>query len=395
MSSIDMRRFRTVPLSMQREGEVYVVGRVATADFYQIPDLGVSILTMLKSGETKSGIKSRLPAEQAHTVDVDSFVDELHLLGLIYPEDGEPRSGAEATTTGRQSFGIGRKVARVLLSAPLVAVYAGLSVFALFAMIHDPRLRLNPNAFYIEKDRTAFFILVTLLSFVLAILHESGHMIAAARRGIPSRFGIGTRLWTIVAEVDITGIFALPKSQRYFPMLAGMLVDIICIALLTIILQILLGCDASRFTVRVVQAIALSNALGLIWQFNIFVKTDIYYLICNHFSYSDLDRDARRYISGILNHLTLGRLGAPAPSRNFRRITIVRLFSSVWLFGRALSLATLFCVFLPTMWRYFESVVEMLQDSSASVWQAVDTGSYLCLVLTMFGAGTYMWLKQR
>ena len=61
------------------------------------------------------------------------------------------------------------------------------------------------------------------LSLLQVVLHETAHMLAAARHGIKPKYGIGNRLWTIVAEPDLTGILTLPKSQRYFPMLAGLL----------------------------------------------------------------------------------------------------------------------------------------------------------------------------
>jgi hypothetical protein len=226
-------------------------------------------------------------------------------------------------------------------------------------------------------------------------MHELGHMLAAARQGIKSKYGIGNRLWNIVAESDLTGILTLPKSQRYLPMLAGLLVDILSVSLLTILLRTLLQHDAGAFTIQVVQVLVLETVIAMAWQFNVFVKTDIYFVLCNYFSHPDLDRDARVYLRHVLYRATFGCFGREAPAGIFTNLNVLRVFSLVWVFGRVLSLLILFGVFLPTMWQYLESAVKMLNGPPASVWMACDTILYVAIVLTMLGAGMYMWLKHR
>ncbi len=380
---------------MQKEGSVHVVGNLATNDFYQIPDVGARILAMLGSGETKDGIRSRLAREQTEPVDVESFIDDLHGLGLVFPEDEEPPNAPGRIGTRDGTLRISRRVARTIVSWPLMTACTALVIYAAAQMVLDPRQRINLSAFYFEQNRTILFVLVTVASLLLALLHEFGHVIAAARQGIPATLGVGTRMWNIVAEAEITGVLALSKSQRYFPMLAGMLVDVLCISLLTIFLRLLLNHGAGSFTRQLVQAAILSRALGVLWQFNIFVKTDIYYLLCTHFSYPDLDADARAYMGRVLHRATSGLFGTPGASRTFGSRPAVVLFSLIWILGRTFSLGVLLCVFLPTMWRYGQSAFGMLEESPASMWQAFDLGIYLCLTLTMVGTGMYMWLRQK
>jgi hypothetical protein len=225
-------------------------------------------------------------------------------------------------------------------------------------------------------------------------MHELGHMLAAARQGIKSKYGFGNRLWDIVAESDLTGILTLPKSQRYLPMLAGLLVDILCTSLLTILLDILLRNGAGPFPIQVVQVLVVEIVLGMAWQFNIFVKTDIYFVLCNYFSYPDLDRDARIYLRDVLFRVSLGRFGRKAPASISSQLIVLRVFSLIWLFGRLLALSVLFGVFMPTIWQYIESAIEMAKGPPTSAWMALDTILYVAIVLTIFGTGMYMWLKQ-
>ena len=277
----------------------------------------------------------------------------------------------------------------------MLCCYFLIVAYALGCAIADPRLRVNPNAFYTDTNRTALLLLILVLSFIEVSLHESGHMLAAARHGVRSRYGIGNRLWMVVAESDLTGILALPKRQRYFPMLAGLLVDLLCAALLTLLLSVLLRGGAGSFAIQLVQAVILQIFIGVTWQFNIFVKTDVYFMLCNYFSYPDLDRDARHYLRGLLYRGTLGRLGDLPAVAQPRGLHVLRVFAAIWLFGRIGSLVILFGVFLPTMARYVLSAVHLLQGPPAAFWMACDTIAYVAIMLSMLSTGMYLWLTQK
>ena len=194
---------------------------------------------------------------------------------------------------------------------------------------------------------------------------------------------------------DLTGILALPKAQRYFPMLAGLLVDLLSAALLTLMLQALLRGGAGGFKIQLVQAVILQIFIGVTWQFNIFVKTDIYFVLCNYFSYPDLDRDARHYLRGLLYRATRGRFGEPFAGAQPRGLFGLRVFAAIWLFGRIGSLVILFGVFLPTMAQYIQSALHLLRGPPAAFWMACDTIAYVAIMLTMLSAGMYLWLTQK
>ncbi len=398
MSTSSAQRYYVIPLSVQSEEDAYLVGNVDMGDFYQIPEPGLVILNMLRSGDTASTIKSRLAANDGEVIDVDEFIDQLTGIGFIHPEDQREKVQEQllaATRDTRRTFNVDPRVAKAIFSAPASLFYLSIVLYAAIGAIRNPELRINFNAFYIETNRTALLLLVLGFSIAQVAMHESGHMLAAARHGIRSKYGIGNRLWTIVAESDLTGILTLPKAQRYFPMLAGPLVDVLCIALLTILIQVMLQHGAHAFAIQLVQAFILEIVIGIIWQFNIFVKTDIYFVLCNYFGQPDLDRDARGYLRNFIYRATLRRFGSKAPAGSFKNLPVIRTFSAIWLGGRLMSLFVLFCVFLPTMARYIESVLQLLSGPPASAWKACDTIIYVSITLSMLGAGMHMWLKQR
>jgi len=397
MSMTDLQRYFVIPLSVQREGDLYLVGSADMGDFYQFPDQGVKILDMLRSGDSVTAISSRLAAI-GESVDVEGFVAQLADIGFVYPEDQKhifAKNNEVSAKNLRRVFSVDIRIARALFSEPAVACYISVVLYAFFCAVNVPETRVNWLAFYTERNRTALLLCVLALSLIHVALHELGHMLAAARYGIKSRYGLSNRLWNIVAESDITGILSLPKSQRYLPMLAGLLVDTLCVSLLTIATKILLQNGASHFLIQVVQALILEIIIGMTWQFNIFVRTDLYYVLCNYLNHPDLDKDARIYLRNVFFQLTFGRFGSAAAPVDRQNLNVLRAFSLIWLFGRILSLMTLFGIFLPTMGKYVVSAFSLLSGPSESVWLAVDTLVYVLITLTMLSIGMYMWVKER
>lgn len=397
MSTLSSERYFVIPLSVQKDGDDYLVGNAEMGDFYQFPEQGVRILDMLKLGFAAPTIQSRLQEDYHETVDVDGFVEQLTSIGFIHPEDQTQNVQARLEATAqdtRRTFNVDPRIARAIFSPPVLLVYLVVVLYAVVSSINEPALRINFNAFYIETWRTPFLVLVLALALVHVTLHELGHMLAAATHGIKSKYGIGNRLWMIVAESDLTGILTLPRSKRYFPMLAGLMVDLFWASLLTILIKVLRGQDANPFAIQLVQALVLDIAISMRWQFDIFVKTDIYFVICNYFRHPDLDRDARAYLHHLLYRMTFGRYGAQAPG-NLQNLNAVRVFSGIWLFGRVLSVLVLFGVFLPTMAQYLISAGQLLIGPPTSIWIVLDTCAYVTIMLSMIGPGMYMWIKQR
>lgn len=396
--SADEPLYLAVPLSIQKEGDVYVVGNADTGEFYQVPEQGVQILNMLKSGDAVARIKTQFGEGSAYNLDVDTFIRQMTDIGFLYRSDSRshtPKPNDMGRPNSQRIFDVHPRVAKAIFSFPAMIAYLAIILFAISEVIAKPALRPNTDALYTEQNRTLLLVIILGLSSVQTVLHELGHMLAAARQGIKSRYGLGNRLWTIVAESDLTGILSLPKAQRYLPMLAGLLVDILSLALLTLLLDAMFWYGVAPFAVQVIQIMVLETLLAMAWQFNVFVKTDIYFVLCTYFSYPDLDRDARAYLGRILYKASFGWRGLPARPARPEHLPVLRLFAAIWLLGRILSVFILVAVFLPTMWQYGRSAVRTLNGSSESLWAACDTILYVSILLTMLGVGMYMWLTNR
>lgn len=397
MKSDDTRYF-VIPLSIQPEGEDFLIGSAEMEDYYQIPLAGHRVVTMLQAGKTPAEIKAILAAEGGEMVDVDDFVAMLLEIGFLYPA-AEAHRHVERLATREEDkrilFSADPKLARAIFSLPVLAGYLALLGAAAWLAISDPALRIDRFAFFIERDLALTLVLLLLLSSAAVALHELGHMLAAARYGISSRLGIGNRLWNIVAEADLSGIWALPRRQRYLPLLAGMMVDLLLISVVTLTIAALRREGVSGFPIFLLHALMLQIFVTIVWQFNLFLRTDIYYVLSNYLGYPNLDADARVYLRDHLHRLSGGRLGTRAEAPTYKSVRVLRVFTVLWVTGRVAALSVLLLVFLPTLARYAVKTWEAYRDPAASMYTVYDFGIFALLSAIIFAGGVYMWLRRR
>ena len=387
-----------IPLSVQPDGDDFLIGNVELEDFYQIPRQGRDIIDMLRRQLTPAAIKSALAENGETSIDVDDFISVLREIGFIYliaDKQGHQERIKAVPADKRILFKANVKIAKAIFSPAAFVGYLGIVGYALYCSVLDPTLRINWSAFYIERNFAATLVLLLILSSITVALHELGHMLAAARYGISSKLGISNRLWNIVAEADLSGVMSLPKRQRYLPLLAGMMVDTLVISLLTLLIRELQNNGVDGFPIMLIQALILQVIVTILWQFNFFLKTDVYYLLSNYFSYPDIDTDARIYLGNLIYYFSNKKIGRLSNKEKFKNLRFVRLFSILWVIGRISSLLFLTFIFIPTLYRYAKKSYQIFQDPNASIGTAYDLAIFVAISIIILLIGLYMWLKGR
>ncbi|ALN92803.1 PqqD family protein [Lysobacter gummosus] len=399
MPKHDEQTYFVIPLSVQPEGDGYYIGNAELNEFYEFPEDGLRIIQMLRKGDSAEQIKAALAAQSDETLDVDDFIEQLVEIGFIHRQQDQHRYDeqlAESTAGDKRlSFKGNLALARALFSPLSLAIYLGVIGYAALSAYQDPRLRLNLQAFYLEQHLTLTLVTLLVLYFLATMLHELGHMMAAARYGVHSRLGIGNRLWDLVAEADLTGILSLPRSQRYLPLMAGMMVDVLNIALLTLAIGWLIDHSGNAFLIQLLQALILQLLITISWQFNIFLRTDMYYVVCNFFGNPDLDRQARIYLRDRMHRISFGRFGEAAEAIDHRNIGVLRAFSLLWVIGRISALIFLAFVLIPTLSRYVRKAYDSFASPQATQATAMDAAGFAAISVALFAGGMYLWLRRR
>jgi hypothetical protein len=267
-------------LSFVPEGEDVVVGRVDTGSYAVLPADGAELLKRLFDGQSPDAAASWYEDFYGEAVDMSDFLDTMAELGFLRAENQQV---VEVTPPRWQWLG------RALFSKVAFAGYAVLGLaWLLFAL---PHADIRPSAAQIFFVRSV--IVVQLVVFFgqlpFIALHESFHVLAGQRAGLASKLGISNRLTYVVFETQSNGLLSLPRRQRYLPFLAGMLFDLIALATLDLTAQFSRHPDGalSGFG-RLCLACSFAVFTRIAWQFLLYLRTDLYYVLATALNCHDL-----------------------------------------------------------------------------------------------------------
>ncbi len=395
---------RVFPFSRQKEGEEIVIGRPDTAVFLALPPDGVELLDHLAAGRTVGEAQQLYQEQHGELPDVEEFLLLLEQKGFVHPEE-EVGASAEAATVSTPApavvryhlAGFPEPVARFLFGRPALLAYAAIILLAIGLMVADPSLLPRPEVLFFQERMTVMRVILMAAGVVVLLQHEMAHLIAARAEGVPSRLGIGHRLWVLVAETDMTGIWGIPRQRRYLPLLAGPLSDALSAALLTLV-----GFAQARDWVhlsppifQLVQAILLTYLLQLFWQCYFFLKTDLYYVASTFFKCKNLMADTEEYLR---NWAARYFKWLPVTDQSHIPIAerrVIRWYAWVWVLGRLGAMAVLFGVILPVLWLYTVRFYSILsQGFSANPSAFADVLLLSSIVLAQRGAGIWLWLRS-
>jgi hypothetical protein len=363
------------PFSRQAEGDEVVIGRADTGVFLALPPDAVEILDTLAAGETVGRAQEIYRQKYGMVPEVQELLEFLETKGFVRPGGGgaEPAAaagqGVAANVPQQQKYhftNIPQSLAQALFGPAALVVATLLVVLAAVAVYLEPELAPERSAMIFHHDRTVMMLCLVLLGYTTVFFHEMGHLLAARARGVSSRLGISRRMWVLVAETDMTGLWSVPKRQRYLPMLAGPLVDVTSAATMLLVLF-----AAERHWIslwvpiaEVLRAMTFLYLMRLLWQCFFFVRTDFYYVIASFFGCKSLMQDTEMFIQNQLRRLLAP--GRPLVDQSHlppAELRVVRAYSWVWLLGRLLALSALIFFTIPVMYRY-----------SVIAWKAVAVG---------------------
>lgn len=351
----------------QPDGEDVIIGRIETGVFLAVPSEAVEVLDYLAQGKTIGEVSELYQQKYGEIPDLDDFLGVLETKGIVrqsVPDD--EAKGIAAKRIGAKAQGprvryhfsnLPHSVARRLFSRPILICCTATIILATGALIYDPSLAPKRGDLYFPDRRVLTWTILVAASYLTIFIHELGHLIAARALGVNSRMGISNRLWYLVAETDLTGLWAVPKRQRYLPMVAGALIDLLSASLLLLLLfarnkQWLMLPDLG---VRVARGMMFFYLMRIVWQFFLFVRTDFYYVIASLFNCRNLLKDTEGYLrnqlAGIFKFIRpVDQSSIPLSERR-----IIRAYSILWIAGRIFAFFMLAIVTIPLAIMYLRN----------------------------------------
>jgi hypothetical protein len=239
---------------------------------------------------------------------------------------------------------------------------------ALLSAHHD--LLPRPGQVFFVRSLVIVQLAITAFQVPLIFLHEGAHVLAGRRLGLRATLGISNRLTNIVFESRMNSVLSVPRRQRYLPFLAGMICDVVVWAILDLTAQFTRAPDGSFSLIgRLALMLAFTTALRLAWQFQLYLRTDLYYVAATLLNCHDL-HDAS--ISMLRNRIWRV-LGKPARlvdeeqwSERERRIG--RWYGPVIAFGILVFLVIAVRSSVPILVQYVETVVARIASGRVDAY---------------------------
>jgi putative peptide zinc metalloprotease protein len=393
-----------LPFTQQREGEDIIIGRVETGVFLAVPPEAVEILDDLSKGKTIGAVTDSYNLKYGEIPDLEDLLTFLEAKGIVstiavenHSEDHPSPHKSPARRVHYHFSTFPASIAQRIFSKSTLLACLVLIVVSGCLCVKHPELLPRARDLYFPDERTISWIVLLIANYTTLFVHEFAHLVAARALGVNSRIGISHRLWYLVAETDLTGLWSVPKEKRYLPMLAGILVDItsLCSLLLVVYMNKFYWTLFPNHVVRVMRAMAFTYLMRLAWQCLLYVRTDLYYVIAAFFNCKSLMRDTETFLRNHLSSLLPRIRKVDQSSIPVAERKVIRAYAALWIAGRISAVALLCAVTIPIGILYIRSLANAFRTGfRAAPSNFVDAVLLAAYFMIPTLAGFVLWFRS-
>lgn len=381
-------------LRMRPDGAEWVIGRIDTGEFVSLPELGVMVLRLLGDGRTVDEVRRQLQATIDRDVDVAGFVVSMLEYGFVAALDGRLVAGPPAPRATLPRLRTAH--VRWIVSWPVAVGLTIVIAAAATALLRSPEAMPAPRDLLWSTRGGLVIAGNAIVAWSTILLHELAHLLTARAFGVPGRITLGTRLQFLAAQTDVSGIWAAPRWQRVTVYLSGMVTNVAIAA--AAILTSAATADGS-LPARLSAAVALISLLGLIPQFLMFMRTDLYFLLQDLAGCRNLYGDGSAYVRWWGTRLvrwstrSTNRPRDPSLLLPVRERRAVRCYAAFLLLGTAACLAVAATVALPfTLTLLTDAAGGLLGGDSVAA--RVDGLLTVTVIASFWGLWSTAWWRR-
>lgn len=284
------------PLTFVDEADGVVVGRSDTQSYAVLPDDGAALLRRLADGMARDDAARWYLTEFGESVDIGDFIETLRELGFVKEETEKGGEEPEPEKSPRplrfQRLGVWA------FSPPAWAAYTALVTACVTLLATEPRLRPHTANVFFSPSLVLVQLSLAAAQVPAVSWHEFFHVLAGRRLGLPTRLTMSRRLIYLVVETHLDALYGVPRRKRYLPFLAGMLADVLLFSALTVVAAV-----GPSWAGGIALAVAYTIVLRLVWQFYLFLRTDLYYVVTTLLGCTALHEATSAYVRGRLSRL--------------------------------------------------------------------------------------------
>jgi len=378
------------PLARREDGTEVVIGRSDSDVFVALPAIGAAAIELLEAGLPIGEVEQRIEETTGERIDVLDLAASLVECGLVARIDG--RAAASPPSIRPMLPWLRTEHVRWLLSRPvslaLDVALAATILAAITVAVHTRAPLLDYRSLLWSEHGSAVILTQAAIAWSLILIHETAHLVTARAAGAPGRMEFGTRLQFLVAQTNVTGIWAAPKRHRLAVYSAGMKSDAL-IAAVAVLVSAATEPGGLGYRVALVTAIVGMTALGL--QLLIFMRTDVYFIV------QDLTRSRNLYGDSTAFARYLAALAAarfrheadrpahPLAALEPRERGTVQRYAALLVAGTAVCLAFAAVVYLPyNIGLIGEALASVFSGSPAAVADGLVVSTVLGAVFTIW-----------
>lgn len=376
-------------LVFQTDGDEVTVGRRDIDSYGVFPAEGAELIRRLAAGATPREAADWYHATYGEQVDVLDFLLALDELGFVRAP-GEPAAGEVPWVRWQ---GLGRAA-----FSPLAALgYGVLLTWAVVAMVRSPDLAPNFHSLYFSNSAMALVIVLIVGQIPGLLLHEAFHALGGRRLGLRTSLSVSYRLYYVVFETSLDGLVTVPRKKRFLPILAGMLADLLWVAVLTLAADFFRTADGSLTTTgQVLLTVAYVTILRFGWQVYIYLRTDLYALVSVVTGCVDLDSTARKALRNRFDRLRGREARYDEASWHPADRSAAKWYMWLLLIGSTGMIVWLSLEVVPVIYHLFSMVLgRFAADSNATMAQLADSVAFMIVASVQFSVVVWVVLRER
>lgn len=377
-----------------------IVGSLASGRFVGMPALGARVIELLREGLTLREAEERLARDEEAEVDVAAFAEALVEYGFVREVDGRPLD-APGGLRPNLAWLEARHVAW-MFSLPALLAYGALLAAGLVTLLFGLRWRPRYDDFFWVAATSITLTVNTAVYFGVLAVHELMHLVAARSLGVPARINLSTRLHNLVVQTDVTGLWSVPRGKRYRVYAAGMASDLGFVAVSALLLAY---APLPPLAQGLLRALVLMCFIGLCWQLQFFMRTDVYFIVMDLLRCKNLFENAVAVLRHRAGRLRRKLARAPLPDRDADPLAElpaherwrVRLYAVVVLFGSAWALGVFALFGLPILVEMFVRAVLALAHGvrAGEAWAFADGAATIVIEGGLQGLFVVTFVRQR
>lgn len=306
------------------DGEDVVVGRRGTNCYLALSPAAAVVVTWFGPTATIGDIREHMRAEYGDDVTLAPLLEALWTAGFVRSLDGCAVAGDDCGDDRPAAPASVSRLANWMCSWPAAAIALATVIAAAVVAARHPSYLPHASDIRAARQSPIAIAWCGIVAILMLVKHEIAHVLAARRVNVVARWRLRRRWLFPVVCTDLTDLWSVPRAKRYLPFAAGMASDVFALAVVVIVTAVAIRLGRLGI-VEYLKLAALVLVSMLVWQLNVFWKTDLYYIVCNAVGTRNLDADARRFLRGAFR-------GAPM---------LVRTYAGVMIAGIGLWIAVL------------------------------------------------------